>query len=663
MNLTLENLNDEQKEAVTTIEGPLLIIAGAGSGKTRVITHRIAYMLQKGIAQSNILALTFTNKAAKEMEERITELVKKKCHNLTVSTFHSFGVKVLRENITLLGWRENFSIYDEVDKNDLIKECAKELRFSDEGLDVYKINYIFSNIKMQRRGWKEEEEIYIDLYNEYQERLKLFNAVDFDDLIALPIELLSKNKKVLKEYQDRYKYIMIDEFQDTSAMQYQFIKMIAKDNICIVGDDDQSIYSWRGANFENIRSFERDFPNLKEIKLEQNYRSTGTILAAANGIISHNIDRKEKNLWSSKGSGLPIEFYMPEDEVEEADFIAEEIESYKRNEGLKYSDFGILVRTNSLTRNIEEALLETNIPYKVTGGTSFFARKEIKDIISYLRTCTNADDDVHLLRIINTPSRGIGKTTLKAISDVANEKEYSIWKAIEYVIREDKLRGNTIEGLESFINLISENKKNILSAGSLSKKVKELIEKIEYVPYIEKEYEKNEKLAKFKIHNVETFLDSIKRWEENPYNENVNIYDYLNRITLLGREDEGEESGDVALMTIHAAKGLEFPIVFIAGAEDGLIPHERSIAEGEGNIEEERRLFYVAVTRARRKLFITSCKKRKKQGGIKECKPSIFMDEIPKDLIKYYILDEKEEAERIDDMFAKLKSKFENTKG
>lgn len=659
----LENLNDEQRDAVETIEGALLIIAGAGSGKTRVITHRIAYMLQKGIAQSNILALTFTNKAAKEMLQRITDLLKKRAVNLTISTFHAFGVKILREHIELLGWRNNFSIYDEIDKNDLIKECAKELQISPDNLDIYKIATLFSHIKTERKVWEEAEEIYIDLYNEYQERLKLFNAVDFDDLITLPIKLFKEHKEVLESYQKRYKYIMVDEFQDTSAKQYALIRLIAKENICVVGDDDQSIYSWRGANFENIRSFERDFPDLKEIKLEQNYRSTGTILAAANGIISHNQNRKEKALWSAKGSGFPIEIYLSDDEEDEADFIAEIIESYRKDEHLKYSDFGILIRTNSLMRHIEESLLQTNIPYKVTGGTSFFSRKEIKDVISYLRTCTNPEDDVHLLRIINTPARGIGKVTLKAISDVATDKSLSIWKAIEHLIKEDSLRGSATEELQAFTDIITKYREKLLKEHPLHKQVNALLEEIEYIQYLEKEYQKNEKLGKFKIHNIESFLQSIKRWEENPYNENINIYDYLNRITLLGKEDDSdEEAGEASLMTIHAAKGLEFPVVFIAGVEQGLIPHERSIEEKADNIEEERRLFYVAVTRAQKKLFLTSCKKRRKLAGVKECSPSPFLDEIPKDLIKYYEMDEEKKEERIDDMFAKLREKFNKEK-
>ena len=658
MSFLLDALNDKQKEAVSRIEGPLLIIAGAGSGKTKVITHRIAYMLEKGILQSNILALTFTNKAAREMNERISQLLGKKCPSLTINTFHAFGVKVLREHIELLGWRANFSIYDETDKNDLIKECAKEIKLSDDALDVYKIANIFSNIKMGRRGFREDEAIYEELYEEYQERLKLFNAVDFDDLIMLPIELLSTHKEVLETYKKRYKYIMVDEFQDTSMQQYNFIHIIAEKNICVVGDDDQSIYSWRGANFENIRKFEEDYPDLLEVKLEQNYRSTGTILAAANGIISHNINRKEKALWSAKGSGLPIEFYMPETETDEADFIAEMIESYKRDEGLKYSDFGILLRTNSLTRNIEESLLETNIPYRVTGGTSFFQRKEIKDIISYLRVATNPDDDVNLLRIINTPPRGIGKTTIKAVSEVATEKKISVWKAIDFLITNDSsLKGRSVEDLESFVSIINTHRTKLLQGKNITSKVNALIEEIEYLPYLEKEFQKNEKLGKFKAHNIEVFLQSIERWELNPYNEKTSIYDYLNRITLLTRDDE-EEGGEVALMTIHSAKGLEFPVVFIAGVEEGLLPHERSIEEGKENIEEERRLFYVAVTRARQKLFITSCKTRRRAQGIKECKPSPFIEEIPKELINYYVVDEEKEELRIEDLFEQCKKKF-----
>ena len=414
-----KELNPEQYRAVTTIDGPILIIAGAGSGKTRVITYRIAHMLDIGIPQSQILALTFTNKAAREMEERIKDLTGKKLQNLTVSTFHAFGVKILRQEITNLGWRENFSIYDETDRNSLIKETGRELGFTSDALDVYKIGNLFSNIKTGRKNWECANDMYKELYENYQSGLKLYNAVDFDDLIVLPIKIFKEFPEVLEKYRSRYKYIMIDEFQDTSHQQYEFMHLLADKNVAVVGDDDQSIYSWRGADYQNIINFEKDFQGMKEIRLEQNYRSTETILAAANGVISHNTNRKDKKLWSGNNSGKPIEIFMPENETDEASFIAESIQGISMEEKLKYDQFGVLMRANTQSRAIEEAFLEANIPYTMSGGTSFFQRKEIKDIISYLRVIANHDDDVNLIRIINVPRRGIGRATLEMLNDYA----------------------------------------------------------------------------------------------------------------------------------------------------------------------------------------------------------------------------------------------------
>ena len=361
-------LNGEQLKAVQKTEGALLIIAGAGSGKTRVITYRIAWMLERGIPQSQILALTFTNKAAKEMAERIKEQTGKKLQNLTVSTFHAFGVRILRGDIDKLGWRDNFSIYDETDKVQLIKETARELKFSVDALDAYKTANLFSNIKTGRADWKSANDMYRPLYEEYQKGLKLYNAVDFDDLIVLPIKLFKEHPDVLERYRQRYKYVMVDEFQDTSFQQYCLMRLIADKNVAVVGDDDQSIYSWRGANYENIRMFEKDFPHVEEIRLEQNYRSTETILAAANGVISHNTNRKDKELWSGNGSGKPIEIYLPENEAAEADFIAESIQGLCANERRTYGDFGVLLRANTQSRAIEEAFLASGIPYTMSGG-------------------------------------------------------------------------------------------------------------------------------------------------------------------------------------------------------------------------------------------------------------------------------------------------------
>lgn len=634
-----KELNPEQYRAVTTIDGPILIIAGAGSGKTRVITYRIAHMLDIGIPQSQILALTFTNKAAREMEERIKDLTGKKLQNLTVSTFHAFGVKILRQEITNLGWRENFSIYDETDRNSLIKETGRELGFTSDALDVYKIGNLFSNIKTGRKNWECDNDMYKELYENYQSGLKLYNAVDFDDLIVLPIKIFKEFPEVLEKYRSRYKYIMIDEFQDTSHQQYEFMHLLADKNVAVVGDDDQSIYSWRGADYQNIINFEKDFQGMKEIRLEQNYRSTETILAAANGVISHNTNRKDKKLWSGNNSGKPIEIFMPENETDEASFIAESIQGISMEEKLKYDQFGVLMRANTQSRAIEEAFLEANIPYTMSGGTSFFQRKEIKDIISYLRVIANHDDDVNLIRIINVPRRGIGRATLEMLNDYALMNQCTLWTAITDLLGMEgsPLAEKTKADLQSFMSLIESNS-SMISGKSLSKKVRALVEEINYWDYLICDNPKSEKAARFKYLNIESLIHSIETWENNPDNFDANLYTYLNRITLLSRDDGDDENdkGKVNLMTIHASKGLEFPVVFIAGAEDGLIPHARSIEEGDGNIEEERRLFYVAITRARDKLFISACRKRRKMQSVVDCVPSRFLDEIPVNLVEYH---------------------------
>lgn len=658
-----QELNPEQFRAVSSTEGPVLIIAGAGSGKTRVITFRIAYMLDKGVPQSQILALTFTNKAAKEMALRVKELTGKKLQMLTVSTFHAFGVKILREDIHRLGWRENFSIYDEVDRNQLIKETGRDLGFSPENLDVYAIGSLFSAVKTGMKDWGDgANDQYKALYHEYQAGLKLFNAVDFDDLIVLPLKLFREHPDVLQKYKDRYKYLMVDEFQDTSLQQYEFMHALSDQNVCVVGDDDQSIYSWRGANYENIRMFEKDFPRLIEIKLEQNYRSTGTILAAANGVIANNTNRKEKSLWSGNGSGRPIEIFLPENEADEADFVTETIQSIRMEDKLSYDDFGVLIRANTLSRAVEEAFLESNIPYSMSGGTSFFQRKEIKDIISYLRVIANPDDDINLLRIINTPRRGIGKKTIEDISHIATIKKCSIWTSINALVAasDTPISEKARIDLELFIHMITEYRSSMLSGKDLSNKVKKMVDEIDYWSYLVQEFQKNEKAARYKFLNIDSLINSILSWEKNPDNfGKTSLFDYLNRITLLSRDDMDEEDqGKVNLMTIHASKGLEFPVVFIVGCEDGIIPHARSMEEGEGNIEEERRLFYVAITRARDKLFISSCLRRRKMGGIVDCTPSPFIDEIPADLVMYHEPKEPVGTDEALDILAKMKSKF-----
>lgn len=659
---TLKNeLNPEQYKAVTTVNGAILIIAGAGSGKTRVITFRIAHMLDMGIPQSQILALTFTNKAAKEMSDRVKELTQRKLQNLTVSTFHAFGVKVLRADIDKLGYRENFSIYDETDRTALIKECGRELKFSPDALDIYKISQLFSNIKTGRKNWQTENDMYRQLYDCYQEGLKLYNAVDFDDLIVLPIKLFRENPDVLERYRDRFKYIMVDEFQDTSHQQYELMHLLADENVAVVGDDDQSIYSWRGADYQNIINFEKDF-KVTEIRLEQNYRSTGTILDAANGVISHNTNRKDKKLWSGKGEGKPIEIYMPENETEEANFIAESIQGIAIEEKKTYDDFGVLIRANTQSRYIEEAFLQANIPYTMSGGTSFFERKEIKDIISYLRVIANHDDDINLLRIINVPRRGIGRAAIQVINEEAEKLGSTLWTAIQSLVQtEDSAASENLkEDLQDFVNLIESNRQKLLSGRGLSKKVREMVEEINYKDYLITEYSKSEKAVRFKLKNIELLLEMMERWEIDPDNTNPSLFNYLNRITLMSRDngDDENDKGKVNLMTIHASKGLEFPVVFIAGAEEGLIPHQRSVDENSGNVEEERRLFYVAITRAREKLIISSCQKRRKMQAIIECEPSRFLDEIPQNLVEYHEPQKEVPQEMAKDIFENMLKKF-----
>jgi DNA helicase-2/ATP-dependent DNA helicase PcrA len=691
-------LNGPQLQAVTSINGPVLIIAGAGSGKTRVITYRIAHMLEKGIPQHAILALTFTNKAAREMETRVKELTGKKLQSLTVSTFHAFGLGIIRDQAELIGYRKNFSVYDETDRLSLIKESLRECHMASYKVDLYALGQLFSNIKIGLARWNEGGQgknaastaASIDLqpvYEEYQRSLAIYNAVDFDDLLTIPLELFENRPEILEEYRQRYHYIMVDEFQDTSLVQYRLLRLLAggNKNVCVVGDDDQSIYSWRGANYENLLMFEQDFPGVLEIKLEQNYRSTSTILEAANGVIAHNTNRKGKTLWSGAGGGKPIELFHPENESAEADFIAAQIKHLSIMESRRYHDFGVLTRTNSLARNIEEAFLAADIPYKVSGGTSFFQRKEIKDIISYLRLIANPDDDVSLLRIINTPRRGIGKNTIAALSDIARKNHSSIWDALS---RLNHARSGGQQGLfqeakaetelEEFSQLIETYRAEILERKgepgrpwSLSQKTRALVDSINYWNYLILEHGKEEKKARWKFANIEYFIGMIEHWERDPDNLDAGLYPWLNRISLITRDDgENDVEGKVNLMTIHAAKGLEFPVVFIAGAEAGIIPHERSLnpaqsgEDGEddaGSIEEERRLFYVAITRAREKLCITSCQKRRRLQNTIDCAPSPFLEEIPRHLIEYHqpdtVVDDSALAE---ELLAKIRKQFGN---
>ncbi len=661
MDLTKLRLNPEQKLAVDTINGPLLIIAGAGSGKTGVITSRIANMLHHGIPQSHILAMTFTNKAAREMEERVKSLTGKKLTNLTVSTFHAFGVKVLREHYSDLGYRPNFSIYDTGDKISCLKEAARELKLKYENPELMELANLFGAIKTERKQWDNTIDQHIPLYREYEEHMKIYNAVDFDDLIVLPIRLLEERPDIREAYQNRYQYIMVDEFQDTSSIQYKLLHLLAEKyrNICCVGDDDQSIYSWRGANYGNILQFEKDYPELKEIKLERNYRSTGTILKAANAVIANNTNRKLKELWTEMSHNeMTIKHCLPEDDRDEGDFIASTIASLRMTEHMKYDQFGILIRTNSLSKAIEDALLSNNIPYTMSGGTSFFQRAEIRDIIGYLRVINNPDDDVNLLRVINTPRRGIGKKALETLVEISQKRGESLYSAMTGILfsGDESLPAKLRNGIAEFVDLIEDFRERFEESSALAATAVELVEEINYWEYLLQEHANNDKVAKWKNDNITMFLDFMARWEKNPDNLEPTLQKWLNRITLITRDDvEENDAGKVNLMTIHASKGLEFDVVFLAGVEKDIIPHERSISEDPANLEEERRLFYVAITRARKKLYITSCMKRRQMREMIDSSPSPFLDEIPRELMEAMEAEkEVESADEAQEYFARL---------
>lgn len=657
-------LNPQQYEAVTTAEGPLLIIAGAGSGKTRVITMRIAAMLDSGIPQRSILALTFTNKAAREMAERVRIIASRKLRDLTVSTFHSFGVSVLKRHAHRLGYRDNFSIYDTQDQIALLRESAREIKMELEVGEAAKVLQQFSAAKTGRMRWEDVPTAYRELYADYSEHMKLYNAVDFDDLIILPVKLLSEHPEVLAEYHERYRYVMVDEFQDTSADQYRFMKLLADGhrNVAVVGDDDQSIYSWRGANYDNFLLFERDFPELREIKLEQNYRSTDTILAAANGVIANNENRKAKALWTGTKSGRPIELSFPEDESSEGLFIAEMIKTLAMRDGLRYGDVGVLVRTNSLTRNLEVSFLSENIPYRVSGGQSFFQRKEIKDVISYLRLLANPDDDVSLLRVLNTPRRGIGRKTLEGLIETSQQQGGSLYSAIAAQLHagDATLGKRALADLHAFHELVEEYRPRIFRQRGMADAVRSLVEEIDYFAHLVGEHPNNEKVAKWKHRNIGLFLEFMESYENNPDNLSPSPFEFLSRITLDPRDDvdDANDPGKVNIMTIHAAKGLEHDVVFIAGCENGIIPHARALEEDPKNIEEERRLFYVALTRAKQKLYITSCRRRKVMREIQECAPSPFLEEIPDELIEVRDTPETADESEVLDYFAAIKAKL-----
>lgn len=657
------HLNPEQLQAVQTVHGPLLIVAGAGSGKTRVITYRIAFMLDHHIPQSQILALTFTNKAAREMEGRVKELTGRPLTNLTVSTFHSFGLQVLRENVSLLGRGEELTVYDTADVQALIRQAAEELKLELDRSEAASLAALFSAVKNGLARLDDRDEWVQRLFHEYEDHMRLYGAVDFDDLINLPLRLWESYPDLLEAYRQRYRYILVDEFQDTSLNQYALVRMLALQhrNLCVVGDDDQSIYSWRGANYRNIQEFERDFPERVEIKLEKNYRSTGVILAAANAVINNNHNRKTKELKAVQPGGGSLELYIATDEEDEAVFIARTIKALFVREKRSYSDFGVLVRTNSLTRPIELVFLRERIPYSISGGTSFLERREIKDVVSYLRCLLNPEDDLHFLRILNVPRRGLGKTTLELLRKAAQNRGLTAWEAARLLAHPGAgyLPSSQAVELAALVDLLERYRQRLQGGKTRhnARLTRELLEDIGYREHLEREGG-SERAIEWRWQNVSSFLELLESWENDPSNSHPSLNVFLNRLALSSRDDdEGvQDRGSVNVMTIHSAKGLEFPVVFLPALEEGILPHERSLSENPEALEEERRLFYVALTRAQQRLFLSFSQARKGQRELN--RPSPFLQEIPEGLVKQvtnYDTFEKGEMERLfDDLKRRL---------
>lgn len=646
----ISGLNDRQKEAVLHTEGPLLILAGAGSGKTRVLTHRIAYLIdENGIFPGNILAITFTNKAANEMKERVEQLLDGDTGYMWMGTFHSICVRILRYNIDKIGYDKSFSIYDRDDQITLMRECIKEM---DLDKDIYKDRAIINTISSLKDKMIEPDTYINENYNNYyhrnvgelyalyQKKLKENNALDFDDLILKTVELFRTDPDTLDYYQRKFQYIFVDEFQDTNKIQYELVWLLSQrhKNICVVGDDDQSIYGWRGADISNILNFEKDFPNTKIIKLEQNYRSTQNILDVANHIIKNNSERKEKKLWTANDTGEQVVVENVLDSQEEAYFVANKIEELMA-EGYNPSDFAILYRTNAQSRNFEEMFIKRNIPYKLVGGLKFYDRLEIKDTVAYLRVIQNPVDDISLKRIINVPRRGIGNVTIEKVENYANEMSISMYDAICEVENINSLSGRAKNSLKEFSQMI-----NKFMDIKEDMEIRDFIEKVLIeIGYIHELQKENTIESRTRLENIGEFLSVAADFDLN--NPDGSLEDFLSGVSLLSDIDKTKDvDNSVTMLTVHSAKGLEFPIVFMVGMEEGLFPISRAL-EDDSELEEERRLCYVAITRAEKQLFVTYAKMRTIYGTVRYCLPSRFIDEMPGDLILFN--SERKRAETI----------------
>ena len=615
--MNLDALNDKQKEAVSIVDGPLLVIAGAGSGKTKVLTTKIAdLVLNENVLPSNILAITFTNKAAKEMKQRVLNMVGVIGNQIQISTFHSFGLAILKKHYNKLGLDKNFTILDSDDTNTVVKNILKNLNIEENPKTIRNIisnnkNSLIDSYEYQRFVNTDFDEIVLKVYEKYEERLRKNNSVDFDDLLFLPIKLFKEYKDVLNEYQEQYKYILIDEYQDTNEAQYMLAKMIAAKykNICVVGDDSQSIYSWRGSNYKNILNFEKDYPNCKTVYLEQNYRSTKTIINASNDLIKNNVNRKDKNLWTNNEEGEKIEYHRALDEKDEAHYVVKEINKLI-DDGVDYKDIAVLYRTNAQSRNIEDELLRNNIPYNVVGSVQFYNRKEIKDLMAYLKLIYNPHDDLSLSRIINVPKRKIGAATLEKIKDEALSNNTSYFEAIK--------DGKELEFKNLILDLI-----NIKEEYTLTKFIDIVLEKSGLIKELEQEDTIENEV---RIENLNEFKSIAYQFEEK-YGI-ISLEDFLSEVSLVSDVSEYKNNENhVTLMTMHLAKGLEFDNVFVIGLEEGVFPHVNSF-NSQDELEEERRLCYVAITRAKHKLWLVNAERRTMYGNTTNNPVSRFINEI-----------------------------------
>lgn len=636
----LNGLNPEQQNAVKATDGPLLIMAGAGSGKTRVLTHRIGYLIvEKGVNPYNILALTFTNKAAREMRDRIGKMMGGTADEIWISTFHSMCVRILRRDIDRLGFNRNFTILDTTDQQSVIKGILKDKNIDPKKFDPRAILGSISSAKNEMIDPEEYaklaggyfDQVVSDVYTEYQKRLRKNQALDFDDLIMTTIQLFKRVPDVLEYYQRKFQYIHVDEYQDTNKAQYLLVKQLANrfKNLCVVGDSDQSIYRWRGADIANILSFEKDYPNAKVILLEQNYRSTKRILLAANKVIENNLNRKAKNLWTENPEGNKLVYYRADSEQGEAQFVAGKIKELTRDK-YKYSDIAILYRTNAQSRVMEEVLLKSNIEYSIVGGTKFYDRKEIKDMLSYLRLVSNPDDDISLRRVINVPKRGIGSTSVDKIANFAAMHDLSLYQALES-IELVGLSPKTTKAAIEFRDLIG-NYTRMQEFLSVTELVEEVLDKSGYREMLKAEKSLE---AQSRLENLDELLSVTKSFEES--SEDKTLVAFLTDLALVAdidsMDDDSEKSDAVVLMTLHSAKGLEFPVVFLIGMEEGVFPHSRSLME-EAEMEEERRLAYVGITRAEQTLFLTNAQMRTLFGRTNMNPASRFIKEIPVDLLE-----------------------------